>query len=220
MVTNFFRINIPFETFHVQRLPYSNEKLTALRQEHNKDASFFRNGDFIYISPRKGFGLELGRFANIKIDGSPGVVLSLIRHLIFRSFRHAFPYRVLESFSPLRFFSAKPEHDAVKAFLPEELQRQISYPGMVEVEARQITEDGKPSFGLLIRSRQRWQFNIDLRNLLEQGFNLVGKSVLESVRYLGSKGSSLQTRRYSGRLSRLTEKMRTSGRMRASFVGG
>jgi len=188
MVTNFFRINIPFEKFQIQRVAYSNEKLAALRQEHNKDASFFRNGDFIYISPRKGFGLELGKLTDVKIDEAPGVVLSLIRHLIFRAFRDAFPDRVPESFSPLRFFSAKPEHDAVKNFLPEELHEQISYPRMVEVEARQITEDGKPSFGLLIRSRQRWQFNIDLCDLLEQGFVLVGKSVSESVPMPGLEG--------------------------------
>ena len=59
---------------------------------------------------------------------------------------------------------------------------------MVEVQARQITENGKPSFGLLIGSRQRWQFKIDLRNLLEQGFDLVGKSVLESVPIHGLEG--------------------------------
>ena len=128
MVTNFFRINIPFEKFQIQRVAYSNEKLAALRQEHNKDASFFRNGDSIYISPRKGFGLELGKLTDVKIDEAPGVALSLIRHLIFRAFRDAFPERVPESFSPLRFFSAKPEHDAVKNFLPEEFHGQISYP--------------------------------------------------------------------------------------------
>jgi hypothetical protein len=188
MVTNFFRINIPFETFQVQRLEYSSEKLAALRQEHNKDASFFRNGDFIYISPRKGFDPKLGKLTDVKIDNTPGVVLSLIRHLIFRAFRDAFPDRVPESFSPLRFFSTKPEHDAIRNFLPEELQEQISYPIMVEVQARQITEKGRPSFGLLIGSRQRWQFKIDLRNLLEQGFDLVGKSVLESVPIPGLEG--------------------------------
>jgi hypothetical protein len=150
MVTNFFRINIPFETFQIQRVAYSTEKLAALKREHNKDASFFRNVDFIYISPKKGFGLELGKLTDVTIDESPGVVLSLIRHLIFRAFRDAFPGRIPESFSPLRFFSARPEHDVVRNFLPQELQEQISYPRMVEVEARQTTEDGKPSFGLLI----------------------------------------------------------------------
>jgi len=33
MVTNFFRINIPLETFQIQRLAYSNEKLAALRRQ-------------------------------------------------------------------------------------------------------------------------------------------------------------------------------------------
>lgn len=180
MITNFFRINIPFETFQIQRLPYSEERLAALRQEHNKDASFFRNGDFIHISPRKGFGLELGEFVKVQADESPGVVLSLIRHLVFRSFRDAFPDRIPESFSPLRFFSAKAEHDPVRRFLPPGLKGQIGYPRMVEVQARQITEDGKPSFGLLVGSRQRWQFNVDLYDLLKEGFDLVGKSVLET----------------------------------------
>jgi hypothetical protein len=188
MVTNFFHVKIPFETFQIQRLPYSEKKLAALRQEYNKDASFFRNGDFIYISPRKGFGLELGELANVKIDESPGVVLSLIRHLVFRSFRDAFPDRIPESFSPLRFFSMKPEHDPVRAFLPAEFQGQISYPRMVEVQARQITEHGKPSFGLLVGSRQRWQFKVSLRDLLEQGFDLVGKSVSETLPIPGLEG--------------------------------
>ena len=114
---------------------------------------------------------------------SPGIVLSLIRHLIFRAFRDAFPDRVPESFSPLRFFSAKAEHDAIRNFLPEELQEQISYPIMVEVEARQIIEQGKPSFGLLIRSRQRWRFNIDLETFWLTAVESYGISVLERGLY-------------------------------------
>lgn len=188
MVTNFFRINIPSETFQIQRLPYSEEKFNALRQEHNKNASFFRNGDFIYISPRKGSGLKLGELVTIRLDELPSVVLSLIRHLVFRAFRDAFPDRIPESFSPLRFFSTKPEHDVVGRFLPADLKGQISYPRMVEVQARQISENGKSSFGLLIGSRQRWRFNVDLRSLHEQGFDLVGKSVLETLPIPGLEG--------------------------------
>ena len=41
MITNFFRIKIPFETFQIQRRPYADEELAALRQQHNRDASFF-----------------------------------------------------------------------------------------------------------------------------------------------------------------------------------
>jgi hypothetical protein len=189
MVTNFFRIEIPFEEFQIQRLPYSEKKLVDLRGRYNQDASFFRSGDFIYISPRKDSGLELGELTTILIDeSSGGIVLSLIRHLIFRAFREAFPDRIPESFSPLRFFSTKPEHDPVRRFLPQELQGQISYPTMVEVKAQQISERGKPSFGLLIGSRQRWQFKVDLRNLIGQGFDLRGRTVLETIALPGLEG--------------------------------
>jgi hypothetical protein len=43
----------------------------------------------------------------VKVAEVPAVVLSLIRHLVFRSFRDAFHDRIPESFSPLRFFSTK-----------------------------------------------------------------------------------------------------------------
>ena len=188
MVTNFFRISLPFESFHIQRAPYSDEKFAVLRKQHNKDASFFRHGEFIYISPRKRAGLEIGEEVKLNVIESPAVVLSLIRHLVFRSFRDAFPERIPESFCPLRFFSAKDEHDAVRHLLPPDLRGRVCYPRMVEVEARQIIEQGKPSFGLLIRSRQRWRFNIDLKELLANGFELTGKSVLETQPILGLEG--------------------------------
>ncbi len=188
MVTNFFRINLPFESFQIQQVPYSDEQFAALRKRYNKDASFFRHGEFIYISPSKGAGLEIGDLAKLSANEAPAVVLSLIRHLVFRSFRAAFPDRIPESFSPLRFFSTKDEHDAVRRLLPSELQGQICYPRMVEVEARKILEDGRPSFGLLIRSRQRWQFNIGLKSVLEHGFDLIGKSVLETQPIPGLEG--------------------------------
>src|SRR6185369_10586484 len=169
-------------------LPYSEEQLDGLRQEHNKNASFFRNADFIYISPSKGSGLKLGELIEVETSDSPRIVLSLIRHLIFRNFRNAFPDRVPQSFSPLRFFSTKAELDPLTKLLPAELFEQISYPRMVEVEARQIEEAGKPVFGLLIRSRQRWQFKVDLRSLLDEGFDIVGKSVLETEPIPGLEG--------------------------------
>lgn len=188
MITNFFRIKLPHETFQVQRLPYCEERLHALRKEHNEHASFFRHGDFIYISPSKKSGLTLGELVEVKTADSPRIVLSLIRHLIFRNFRTAFPDRVPQSFSPLRFFSKKAELDPLKGLLPTELSEQISYPRMVEVEARQIEEFNKPSFGLLIRSRQRWQFKVDLRRLLDEGFDIVGKTVLETEPIPGLEG--------------------------------
>ena len=188
MITNFFRISLPFESYHVQRVPFSAERFLELRHLHNRNASFFRNGEFIYISPRKGADLQLGEIVTLKVDESPLVVLSLIRHLVFRLFRDSFPDRVPESFSPLRFFSTKQEHDAVKRLLPTALQDRICYPRMIEVEARQIVEQGKPIFGLLIRSRQRWQIKLSLKELLEDGFDLKGRTVLEAVPIPGLEG--------------------------------
>jgi hypothetical protein len=138
MVTNFFRIVFPFESFKIQRIPYSEDRFEALKRNYNRDSSFFRHGDFAYASPRKGASLELGERVTVKIEESPNIVLSLIRHLVFRSFRQEFPSRIPETFSPLRFFSAKEEHDAIRKYLPSELQGKVSYPRMIEVEARSI----------------------------------------------------------------------------------
>jgi hypothetical protein len=188
MITNFFRIQIPFDSFQIQRLTYDEGNFNDLRLKHNRDASFFRNGTFFYISPRKGVDLDLGELATIKIEDSPSIVLSLIRHLVFRAFRDAFPDRIPETFSPLRFFSMKAEHDIVSRFLPADLKGLISYPRMVEVQARQIIENGKPSFGLLVGSRQRWRFAVNLKQIVAHGFPLVGKSVLESIPIPGLEG--------------------------------
>jgi hypothetical protein len=121
MLTNFFRIAIPFESFHIQRTAYTDKMFASLRKAHNRDASFFRHDEFIYVSPRKGSGLAIGQIATLNVKTSPEVVRSLILHLVFRSFRDAFPDRIPESFSPLRFFSTRDEQDGVRRFLPSDL---------------------------------------------------------------------------------------------------
>jgi hypothetical protein len=180
MITNFFRIELPFESFQIQRLPFTEEKWRELKEQYNRDVSFFRNGDFMYLSPTKESALELGELVQLTVAENPAVAQSLIRHLLFRSFRDAFPDRIPLSFSPLRFFSTKEEHDAIRRFLPRSLQGVIRFPRLVEVEVRKIIENEAPLFGLLIRSRQRWQFNKPLSVLQEEGFDVIGKSVLEA----------------------------------------
>ena len=188
MITNYFRIELPFESFKIQRVPYSDDTFVTLRERHNRQASFFRNSDFIYISPAKGSGLELGNVVTLLIRDNPSVVASLIRHMIFRSFRDNFPDRIPQSFSPLRFFSSKHEHDPVYDLLPPKLQEVISYQRMIEVETRQIIENEIPSFGLLVRFRNRWRFNKSADELQAEGFDLIGKSVLESHPIPGLEG--------------------------------
>ncbi len=180
MITNFFRIEVPFESFQIQRLSFSEERWRDLKERHNRDISFFRNGEYMYISPSKESGLEIGDLVQLSVSEHPAVIQSLIRHLLFRSFRDAFPDRIPQSFSPLRFYSSKEEHDAIRHLLPQDLQGVIQFHRLVEVEVRKIIEYESSSFGLLIRSRQRWQFNKTLSVLHKEGFNLIGKSVLEA----------------------------------------
>ena len=188
MITNFFRIELPFESFQIQQLPYSQEDWDRLKSAHNKQASFFRNEESMFISPAKEVELEIGELVTLDVVKSPGVVLSLIRHLVFRTFRAEFSNRVPLGFSPLQFLSTKPEHDVVRKFLPDELKDVIGFRRLIEVETRQIEENGVPSFGLLIRSRQRWQFDKTLQDLRDEGFDLVGCGVLTAHEIPGLEG--------------------------------
>lgn len=49
MFTNLFPIELEFENFSIQRLPYTEEKLKELRELHNSTHSFFKDKNHIYI---------------------------------------------------------------------------------------------------------------------------------------------------------------------------
>jgi len=188
MITNYFRIDLPFETFQIQRLPYTESCWLELKDAHNHEASFFRYGDNLFISPSQGVDLELGELVTLSVAGNVPVVSSLIRHLIFRNFRDAFRNRIPLGFSPLAFVSERVEHDIVRKLLPPDLQGVLRFPSVVEVETRSVTEDGLPSFGLLIRRRQRWLFDKNLAEILNEGFDVLGRGVLESQPIPGLEG--------------------------------
>lgn len=188
MITNFFRISIPFDHFDIQRLDYSEQKLCSLRAEHNANASFFRDGDYIYISPKKGAELALGKHVRLDVSHNPDVVAKTIRHLVFRRFRDAFPERVPEEFAPLRFPSLKEEHDPLRKLLPNNLHQNLGFPRVNEVHVRSITEGASIVHGLLILSRHRWRFPLNLAELLAEKFPLAGCSVLQAVPLPGMKG--------------------------------
>jgi hypothetical protein len=188
MITNFFKIVFPFEEFNVQRLPYSEKKLKALRGEHNSVASFFRRDDFIYVSPKKGESRDLGDLVIIKVREHAEVVESLIRHLIFRAFRDAFPDRVPEGFYPLRFPSLRPEHDPIRSLIPAELHGVIGFPRINEVHVRKIVREDNPQLGLIIFSKHQWRFRRNLFLLCADGFSPKGCTVLHSVPIPGLAG--------------------------------
>ncbi|WP_339074171.1 hypothetical protein [Teredinibacter turnerae] len=188
MYTNFFRIKLPFKEFQIQRVAYSENALLDLKERHNQRCSFFRHGSHIYISPEVGFDEDIGELVTLTVKGSTNVVMSLIRHLVFRTFHNAFPDRIPQSFSPLGFYSEKGEHDIAKEYLPSDLKGKISYSRLIEVEARDLEEDGSPVFGVLIRSYQKWQFRYTALELFNLGYDLLGKSVLESHSIPGLEG--------------------------------
>ena len=156
MVTNFFPITFPFAEFDVQRLPYADDQLKALRQRYNATASFFRYDDYLYISPKKGADLSLGEVVRLPVGENTAVLEQMVRHLIFRTFRDVFPDRVPEDFAPLRFPSAKKEHDPLRSFLPDGLAGVAQFPRINEVYVRSILHEGLPQLGLLVVSRNRY----------------------------------------------------------------
>ncbi|MBK8091214.1 MAG: hypothetical protein IPK32_04280 [Verrucomicrobiaceae bacterium] len=188
MVTNFFPIKFPFSEFDVQRVNYSYEKLKELRTRYNSSSSFFRHGDHIYISPRKGEDLSLGDVIRLQVAQHTDVLSSMVRHLLFRTFRDAFPALVPEDFAPLRFPSRKKEHDPMQKLLSLDLAKVVQFPRINEVHVRSILEKDQPRVGLLVVCRHRWRMGASLTKLQAEGFNLVGCSVLESIAIPGLEG--------------------------------
>ena len=188
MLTNFFPIQFPFNEFDIQRIPYSDEKLKVLRERHNTVASFFRQGDYLYISPRKGASLSLGEVVRLSSTEHTAVLESMVRHLLFRTFRDALPERVPEEFAPLRFPSAKKEHDPLQSLLPTHMVGVLQFPRVNEVHVRSILHESQPRIGLLIVSRHRWRFPVPLNTLHAERFPLVGCSVLQTIPLPGLEG--------------------------------
>lgn len=187
LITNFFKIAYPFEKFDIQRVPYSDQQLAALRKQHNATASFFRHDEFTYISPQKGCPLSLGETVRLPVALNGDLLEKMIRHLIFRTFRKAFPDLLPEEFAPLRFPSRKYEHDPIRSLLPKELHGIIGFPRVNEVHVRSIVENGRLTQGLLILSRHRWRFPISLHELYADQFGLSGCTVVQAVPIPGLK---------------------------------
>ena len=182
MITNFFKIELPADRFTIQRVPYTEDRLRELRADYNHVASFARYGNFIYVSPQTdGEAIEIGERVPVKVEQHPDLFGSLIRHLLFRTFRSEAGDLVPESFVPLRFASRQPEHDPVREHLPENLQGQLGFPRITETQVRSMTVDGKTQFGLLIHVRHRWRFPVSLAQLHREGYKLLGCTVIGSV---------------------------------------
>lgn len=184
MVTNFFRLELtpPADRFPVQRVPYSEEKLRELRAEHNSRASFARYENFIYVSPQPGDApIQIGQRVRVRVEQHPDLFSSLIRHLLFRTFRNETEDLKPESFAPLRFASRLEADDPLAELLPKELRGKLGFPRVNEVHVREVTAEGTTRFGLVIQCRHHWRFPVSLAQLRQEGFGLIGRTVIGSV---------------------------------------
>lgn len=178
MKSNFYPIEFDFTEFDVQRIPYQDGLLERLRQEHNRTHSFFRRGDYIYISPGEEGAETLGRTARLSIRQEPLVVSSLIKHLFFRAVKRDQP-DLQPEFYPFRFAARRRELDLAADVVPEPLRGVLTFKRITEVQFRQNESNaGELTFGMLVNHRYKWRLNRTCKDLSETGFDLVGREVI------------------------------------------
>lgn len=181
MLTNFFPAYDISDEFVVRTLPYSAADLEEYRRSHNATHSFFRHGDEIYAIWMEGTDLKFGEQITIRADKSPEVVVSIVRHLLFRTFIRKVPGIKPIDFYPLRFVSRKIEHDAVRQYMPPDLQGVVTFRRLNELRARIISPNGRPEVGVVINITRRWDLGRTVEQLVAQGFDVVGRSVVRAV---------------------------------------
>ncbi len=181
METNFYPINIDFDEYQITRTQYSEERLKELRDKHNHTHSFFRNGEWIYISNKDGDeNVSLGESATVGTFSDSNVTASLIKHTFFRTFKDRFPNIVPIDFYPFRIFSTQQKDDLVFDLLPDNLKGILSYKKQIEVQLRTLIIGDRSSFAFVINTHRRWLLNKSCQDLVTDGFNLVGIEVLHA----------------------------------------
>lgn len=181
MITNFFPIELGQTEFSPRCVPYSEATLKELRRAHNATHSFFRTGDYIYCIHMEGPELDLGEPVLVRVTEAPEVVAGVIRHLLFRTFVRKLPGLKPLDFYPLRFLSRKVEHDAARDHLPPDLQGNLTYTRLNEIQTRTLISSGKPEFVAVINIERRWSLSRKLANLVAEGFDPIGLAVVHAV---------------------------------------
>lgn len=187
--TNFYAINLEFDEYTILQIPNQEDLLQELRDKHNSTHSFFKNGDFIYASNKEGedkiFG---GKVETLSVINDDRVTSSLIKHLFFRTFKDTFQGIIPIQFYPFRILSRNKIDDLVYDILPENLKDKIAYKKQIELQLRLVDINNKPTFGFIINVERRWIFNINCQTLKEEGFDLIGRDILHSVKLPGMDG--------------------------------
>jgi len=180
MITNFYPINFDFDEYQVLRVKAEPELLKKLREKHNSTHSFFKHGDFIYISNKHGEDLNIGKTETMSVYENSKITSSLIKHIFFRTFLELYPNYKPNSFYPFVFQSKKNENDLIHKYLPKSLKGRLSYLKQIEVQLRISLIDGNQQFGFLVNVNRNWKLDITCKELVEEGFNLINYEVSHS----------------------------------------
>lgn len=181
MITNFFEIVIPNDEFQISRFPFTPEKMDELRKNYNEECSFFRVGDYIYVSPMKDSLLEIPRPITLSVSENEEIVQSLLKHIFFRSFRDKFKKYLPTSFYPFSIISSKQEINQMSSILPSDLNSKIDFRKSIVINIRTLKKNGKTIFGFVITNRYRWIFQKNIVELIKENYNVINKSVIEAI---------------------------------------
>ena len=185
-LSNFSPIEYDFESFKARRFPYSSERLTELRKEHNDTHSFFRHRDSILGIWAEGKDLSEGTPIQIGL-GENDVIESATRHILFKTFLKNLPGRKALSFYPLQTISTNKKHDTARRLLPDNLKDIIKFQRVTEIYLRTISKGEESISGLVVGLRQRWLIKKSLKDLIDDGFNPIGRPVIHLRPLLGAE---------------------------------
>src|SRR5574344_348782 len=179
MELNFFPINFDFEEFQISRTKYSDETLKELRKKFNKSHSFFRDGEYIYISNNSDETVDLGDTVTLNITTHEKVTSGLIKHIFFRTFKERFPEIKPTSFYPFKFFSRLNNDDLAFKYLPNNLRGILSYKKQIDIQLRLININQNQQYGFIINTSYHWTLSKRCIDLYAEGFDLLGLEVLK-----------------------------------------
>ena len=187
MLTNIYPINIPFEEFNIFRIKFDKDLRNELRKNFNENYSFFRNGDFLYISSDIEAPINIGeKLVKLKVEENTEIISSLIKHIFFRNFIRLFGVTPL-SFYPLKFISRIKEHDVLDNLIPKELGEKLGYKRQVEIQFRQIEIQNELKHCAVYNIGYKWFFSKSCYELFREKFELRKLDVVHSVPILNAE---------------------------------
>jgi len=120
----------------------------------------------------EGNDIKGGEHILVNVDDSPESIDRMIRHLCFRTLVRELPGLKPLTFYPILIVSRKKSHDALKQFLPVELQGIVCFNLLIELNIRRLFHKGKVIPHLVIGMHRRWRINKNLAELHAEGFPL------------------------------------------------